>query len=338
MAYDENWNWIPDEGYASGYNFDLQSLLNAQDGYEPTNYYSLPDINQDQLLQTLLDNISDYAYGPNSDQNAADYQSGSGSNILSSILSGLGSTGSSLLSALSGATQSGSGVGSSSLLSNLLTGAGGLYSAYSQGQLADKQMELAKYVLEKGDPYKDYRTGTEIPMMQGVAGRLPGQLDQTQQFGQQASQKLNDPMLSNLFNKSYTDPLSVYNSPEMQAVNQQFMNGIERRDAAAGRNSQYGARAVEAQNNFLTQSLPQYRQGLVGGMQANTQTGSALSGLFGQQAGYAQNLGNLAKPGGQAGSGVQQFGNIASGANAAGAFSMNPVFGSLASIFGQNGG
>jgi hypothetical protein len=97
------------------------------------------------------------------------------------------------------------------------------------------------------DPYFDYRKSTEIPMMGAAAGTAG--------------------KLSGLYQQSYDDPVGMYNRPEMQALNQQFMQETARKDAALGRNSQYGARGVEAQNNFLTKSLPQYRTGLNQGLQ-----------------------------------------------------------------------
>ena len=101
-------------------------------------------------------------------------------------------------------------------------------------------------LMQQLDPYWDYRKNTEIPMMGAAAGTAG--------------------MLSGLYQQSYTDPLAVYNTPEMQAVNARFMNDIQRRDAAAGRMSQYGSRGVEAQNNYLTNTLPAYRTGLQQGL------------------------------------------------------------------------
>lgn len=105
------------------------------------------------------------------------------------------------------------------------------------------------------DPYRGYRLNTEIPMMGDAAGAAG--------------------TLSGLYQKSFTDPVGVYNTPEMQALNQQFMQETARKDAALGRNSQYGARGVEAQNQFLTKALPQYRTGLQQGL--GTYYGAAKS-------------------------------------------------------------
>lgn len=121
-----------------------------------------------------------------------------------------------------------------------LLGAGLNYWNTQEG--ADRLAEIAQNM----DPYWDYRGGTQIPMMQQAAGSAG--------------------TLGNLYQQSYTDPLSVYNRPEMQALNQKFMQETERRDAALGRNSQYGARGVQAQNQFLTNALPQYRTGLQQGL------------------------------------------------------------------------
>jgi hypothetical protein len=96
------------------------------------------------------------------------------------------------------------------------------------------------------DPYWDYRKNTEIPLM-GAAAGAAGQL-------------------SGLYQQSFTNPLGVYNTPEMQATNAAFMDEMQRRDAASGRLSQYGARAVQAQNKFLTNTLPTYRTNLQQGL------------------------------------------------------------------------
>lgn len=98
-----------------------------------------------------------------------------------------------------------------------------------------------------------------------------------------------------MLRQSYEDPMAVYNSPEMQAQNAAFMNEISRRDAAAGRNSQYGARSLENQLNYLTKVLPAYRTGL--GTAAGT-------------AGTAQN---------------QQFSNLISGMASAGNISLQDI-------------
>ena len=96
------------------------------------------------------------------------------------------------------------------------------------------------------DPYRGYRLNTEIPMMGAAAGAVGA--------------------LSGLYQQSFTDPLAAYQTPEMQALNAQFMNQTQRRDAAAGRMSQYGARGVEAQNQYLTSALPEYRKNLQQGL------------------------------------------------------------------------
>jgi hypothetical protein len=102
------------------------------------------------------------------------------------------------------------------------------------------------------DPYRDYRTSEELPLMRQASGAIRGEGA--------------DPGLLNLYKQSFTDPVGAYKRPEMQALNNQFMNQIQRRDAAAGRNSQYGARAVEAQNQYLTSALPSYRKDLTSGL------------------------------------------------------------------------
>lgn len=327
MAYDENWNWIDDSpSYSTSSSYD-DWLSNSFDGLGDFDLNAL-------VMQSMLDSpetLSSYlnnSYQAQSDQEILSGLLGGSSpdstGLLGSLFSGLGSAGSSIVNALKQYSQSGSGVtGNSSAIGNILTGASGLYGAYAQNQLADKQMELAKYVLQNGDPYKDYRTGTEIPMMQQYSNKAVSELGDTDSAYNNAANALGKPLQSlndisdptlgtNMFSanlnmdkfnpnigtnmyglndptvsalqqrvrnanplggdyaeyqqklqQSYDDPLSVYNSPEMQALNDIFRQQIERRDSAAGRNSQYGSRAVEMQNNFLTNALPKYRQDLI---------------------------------------------------------------------------
>jgi len=101
-------------------------------------------------------------------------------------------------------------------------------------------------LMQQLDPYWNYRKQTEIPLMGAAAGAAGN--------------------LSGLYQQSFSNPLASYNTPEMQALNAEFMDQIQRRDAAAGRNSQYGARAVEAQNQYLTKALPAYRTNLQQGL------------------------------------------------------------------------
>ena len=132
--------------------------------------------------------------------------------------------------------------------------------------------------LRRIDPYYDYRQNTEIPMM-GAAASTAG-------------------TLSGLYQQSFTNPLSVYNTPEMQATNAAFMDEMQRRDAASGRLSQYGARAVQAQNQFLTQGLPQYRTGLNQGLQTYYQAAKPQAFDMKTAAAMAQEGTNKAVAGG----------------------------------------
>lgn len=101
-------------------------------------------------------------------------------------------------------------------------------------------------IMSQLDPYWTYRRDTEIPMMEEAGA------------GANA--------LSSLYRSSFSNPLGTYNLPEMQALSARFMGDIQRRDAATGRMSQYGARGVEAQNQYLTNTLPAYRQNLQQGL------------------------------------------------------------------------
>lgn len=207
-------------------------------------------------------------------------------------------------------------------------GAGGL-SWYLANQYANKQADLANQMLTKADPYLQYRQQTEIPFLKSMLQQVPGMITDAQQTGQSAYDKLNDPFYQNKLQESYTNPVGVYNSPEMQALNSQFMNQIQRRDAQAGRNSQYGARAVEAQNNFLTNALPQYRSGLVAGSGAQTQQGTGLSNLFGNQMQSALGAAKLGTNLSGAGAGATAYGNLMTEANKAGTYASNPFLQSV---------
>lgn len=226
--------------------------------------------------------------------------------------------------------------GAGNALSNLSTqdlstlGSGGL-AWYLANQYANKQENLANRMLTEADPYYDYRKNVETPARAAYAGLAPTLVNQAQATGQQAQGMLGDLFYQDKLKQSFTNPLDVYNTPEMQALNSQFLQGIERRDAAAGRNSQYGARALESQNNFLTNVLPTYRTGLNQGQQTATQQGSALGNLFSQQGNFANNIANLGMaPSAGAGTGATAFGNIMTEANKNSTYGMNPL------IYGTN--
>ena len=127
-------------------------------------------------------------------------------------------------------------------LGSKLTGGGSRGPGGSGGDGASNLQDI----FNQADPYRDYRKSVEVPMMAAAAGNATG--------------------LSNLYRESYTNPMGAYNTPEMQAVRGGFMGDLERRDAAAGRNTQYGSRDVEAQNNYLSKTLPTYRSGITQGL------------------------------------------------------------------------
>lgn len=135
---------------------------------------------------------------------------------------------------------------------------GGALTAYNAYNTAQNYEDIAKSM----DPYWDYRQGGHIPMMQSAANTAGS--------------------LQNLYEQSFNDPLAIYNTPQMQALNAQFLEGIKRKDAALGRNSQYGAQQVAAQNQFLTNALPAYQQNLQQGL--NTLYGAAKPPDYNQQA------------------------------------------------------
>lgn len=99
------------------------------------------------------------------------------------------------------------------------------------------------------------------------------------------------PQYQAALSQSYVDPMAVYNSPQYQGLNDIFQKQIARRDAAMGRNSQYGARAIEQQNNFMDY-LNKYRAGLLQPAGANIAPSSGSTGLQAQIASqnYASNI------------------------------------------------
>lgn len=110
------------------------------------------------------------------------------------------------------------------------------------------------------------------------ANQLQKQLmNQAQQYAGQ-----NDPfaaqraLTQQRLNQSYTNPQALAQSPEYRALGDLFQKQIAARDAAAGRNSQYGARAVEAQDNFM-KYLNQYRGGLTNELSNYRPTGAGLA-------------------------------------------------------------
>lgn len=285
---------------ADGMNF-LQGLSSNGQGYDMsggTNFTNLQSLLGDQGTKQLLAS----ANGTNI--------SGLLSNGLQSLLGG--SAGSNILATLGGAQGLGA-LGSSA------------YQSYLNRQFSQQQAQLANDMITKADPYSAMRQSDQIPFMKNMLEQAPGLLNTANQTGAQAGTMLNNPQYMDLLSKSYSDPLSVYNSPEMQALNDKFMGGIERRDAAAGRNSQYGARAVEAQNNFLTNALPQYRTGLIGSQGAQTQTANGLNSLFGNQLTAFNDAVKAGTPTNDPGAGAKAYGEMMSQANQYGTFANAPL-------------
>ena len=176
----------------------------------------------------------------------------------------------------------------------MLSGLTGIYASQNKAQ---DLTEAAKYLTENSNPYRSYIKDGTVGGDGSVTSFMKGFQTPANNMAAAAGN------YNTMLNTSYTDPLSIWNSPEMQAMNNVFKQGIERRDSAAGRNSQYGARAVEMQNNFLTNALPKYRSGLNDAL--NT-TSTAAS-----------NFGKVATPPGS-GETSQNVGTLLSGAAEAG--------------------
>lgn len=126
------------------------------------------------------------------------------------------------------------------------------------------------------DVYGQYQNG------QNSKAAMDRYNQQSDPFGAQRAQY--QAMLA----QSYNDPKSLYNSPQYQSLRDIFSKQISAKDAAAGRNSQYGARSLQMQDNFNSY-LNQYRAGLQGAAGANIAPN--MSGL---QSIY-QNSGNANK-------------------------------------------
>ena len=76
------------------------------------------------------------------------------------------------------------------------------------------------------------------------------------------------------------------NTPEFKALNDMYLNELKRKDAAAGRVSQYGARANLAQKTALA-NLGNYRQGLTGAVNASSPAPAMnLAGTSAAMSGY----------------------------------------------------
>ena len=97
-----------------------------------------------------------------------------------------------------------------------------------------------------------------------------------------------------LLNQSYSNPTSLYNSPEYQSLQALFLKDLKARDAASGRNSQYATRATQAQNYFNTY-LNNYRAGLQ--QAAGTGIAPNIAGLATASAQQYKNMGDTAMAG-----------------------------------------
>ena len=257
-----------------------------------------------------------------------------------------------------------------------LFGAGVSYNAANQQGKANQQ--ISQDLLNNADPYRQYRQQAEIPFMLGqmqqygdvqnaqnnllnkIASQVTGDNPdaQTQRNRMSEFDKGFIPEMqnyNNLLKQSYSDPMSVYNSNEYQQLADLFGQQIARRDAAKGRLSQYGDRAVEMQGNFLNH-LDKYRSGLQGNLQTvgnlwNNAYGTAqnglnnavnantnqLQGLSQLYSGLGNNLNNIASivsPRGTAGAGANQAAQLQSDAAAYNNYALNPVLQAATSTFG----
>lgn len=99
-------------------------------------------------------------------------------------------------------------------------------------------------------------------------------LAQSDPFGNQRGQ------YQKMLSESYSNPMSIYNSPEYQGLSDLYRKKLEAKDAAAGRRSQYAGREMEMNSNFLNY-LNDYRKELASlagaGIAPNTATGAAAA-------------------------------------------------------------
>lgn len=239
-------------------------------------------------------------------------------------------------------------IASDPLTKTAVQAAGGIVGYLMQKGYSEDQAKLADQMMN-ADPYRDYIKSSVVPFMQGqqeLSKNLQGQAGDVYS-------RLTDVLNTNplggdyanyqgMLSKSFSDPLSVWNKPEMTALNDIFRQQIERRDAATGRNSQYGARAVEMENNFLTNALPKYRTGLNEAAQVagtvqntayNTQVGG-LNNLYNNVATNATNAARSAIPGSNGTAGLTEAANLQSTSNAANATSLAPIFDAVGKIVG----
>jgi len=265
-----------------------------------------------------------------------------------------------------------------SLLNNLLKLGTGVYGAYATNQQGNAQQALAQQLLNNADPYRQYRQEAEIPFMLAQMqqyGNLQNKQNQLTDVIANSNTIQGDPQLEayraqamgynplggnyDFYQKqlqnTYTDPLGVYNSQGYQKLADLFGSQIARRDAAAGRLSQYGDRANEMQGNFL-KYLDSYRSGLsnaassAGQVQGNylnsmlngatslqnadTSQLGALSGLFGQVNSGLNNLAGIITPRGTAGQGAAQAAQLASSGSALNNSALSSLINPIAQSFG----
>lgn len=130
--------------------------------------------------------------------------------------------------------------------------------------LKGRYKDLMSYMPSKG--------GSGMSMLGGLgnlysAYNMNQQADYLRGMGEQVMG--NNQAYNNLLQSSYTNPEAFLGSSEFKALNDLYLNDLKRKDAAAGRVSQYGARANLAQKQALA-NLGQYRQGLTGAVSANS--------------------------------------------------------------------
>lgn len=235
---------------------------------------------------------------------------------------------------------------SNSALANILKLGTGVYGAYATNQQGQAQQQIANQLLQNADPYLQYRQQAEIPFKLAQMQQYGNIQDKQNQLMNVIAQQptiAGDPALQayrtqamgynptagdygfyqDQLQKTYTDPLGVYNSQGYQKLADLFGSQIARRDAASGRLSQYGDRANEMQGNFLNY-LDKYRSGLnsaagtAGSVQGNY-LNSMLSGATGMQNANTGQLGALSGLFGQVNSGLNNLANTISADRTAGA-------------------
>lgn len=144
----------------------------------------------------------------------------------------------------------------------------------SSGQAINTGKDWSNYTYDalKGKTGMDFGTLVKVRALGNLFGayqanQRQGQLNDlyNQRQGAYDTAMSNYNTLTGQIQSLQANPTEYFNSPEWQAQNSTFLANLARRDAAAGRRSQYGARAQQMQNNFLaglnakTQALSQAR-------------------------------------------------------------------------------